>query len=364
MVDYLYNRLVRSKKINFVIYQYRFLFCYIIFCGMALICELLLVKVLIKLGSGELVAKSLSLLAGIFLAFILNVKFNFKVPANKLFRSFLYFTLISIGSAILNHFVRVRLNSFNWSYSQSRLIVAVLCFGFAYVLHRKFSFKSYKKVGVAIYANGREDVEVIFNKIYYFTDFIHIDIVDESFLKNIESTDLSQLQDVRRKWGDKEIHVHIMSINPSQYLDLIYNYVDVVIIHDNIDEDIKGFIKKVQVKGLKVGLSVGVDCDLEKIQVYLSDIEIVQVLSIDKPGFSGQQFNEKAYSIINILNESKSKHQFSICVDGGVNLSNIGKLDVEYVVSGSCVLNSEDPPLQIRRLQTSLLHEDTSVASK
>ena len=101
----------------------------------------------------------------------------------------------------------------------------------------------------------------------------------------------------------------------------------------------------------------------EGIEKYFKDIDLVQVLSIDKPGFSGQKFNEKALETIRKLNEHKLTHQFTISVDGGVNLSNIGKLDVEYVVSGSCVLNSENPPLQIRRLQTSLRHEKSSYES-
>ena len=120
MIDYLYNRLFRSKKINFIIYQYRYLFFYILYCGCALLCELFLLKLLIGGGVNEVVARLVALTIGILIAFILNVKFNFKVPNNKQLRSFLYFAIISIGSAFLNHIVRSQLDHINWSYSQSR----------------------------------------------------------------------------------------------------------------------------------------------------------------------------------------------------------------------------------------------------
>ena len=57
-------------------------------------------------------------------------------------------------------------------------------FWIAYFFHSKFSFKDFKKVGVAIYANGVEDIPQIFNEIANFPDFIHVDIVDQTVNKN------------------------------------------------------------------------------------------------------------------------------------------------------------------------------------
>ena len=48
---------------------------------------------------------------------------------------------------------------------------------FAYLLHKKFSFGSSAKLGVAIYASNDSNVHNIFQKIGIYPDFIHVDIV-------------------------------------------------------------------------------------------------------------------------------------------------------------------------------------------
>ena len=47
----------------------------------------------------------------------------------------------------------------------SRFVIAGSFFMISYALHRKFSFREYKKVGVAIYADGVEDIKLIYKKI-------------------------------------------------------------------------------------------------------------------------------------------------------------------------------------------------------
>ena len=44
-------------------------------------------------------------------------------------------------------------------------------------------FKDKVKIGVAVYANGIEDINKIFQKINKYPDFIHVDLVDTTFNK-------------------------------------------------------------------------------------------------------------------------------------------------------------------------------------
>jgi ribulose-phosphate 3-epimerase len=354
--NYVHNRFLRSQKLNFILYRFRYLLLYILFCGLALLSEIYIYKALIQIDLGGLSAKILSMIASVFIAFFLNIKFNFKLPHHKVKQSLIYFIIISISSALLNSVIREQISSFNWSYEKSRLVVAGACFIFGYLLHRKFSFKSYKRVGVAIYANGVEDVDAIYDKIYFYTDFIHIDVVDSSY-KEGASTDLSQISQVRDKWPSKPIHVHIMSKRPSEYTAQLAPYVDLIIVHEDIEEDLDDVLASLYEAGVKVGICIQVGTALSIIDKYLDILDVIQVLSINQPGFSGQKFNTHAYELIDSVNKHSDRDQFSLCVDGGVNLSNITKIDAEYLVSGSCVLNSENPPLQVRRLQTSLNYE-------
>ena len=79
----------------------------------------------------------------------------------------------------------------------------------------------------------------------------------------------------------------------------------------------------------------------------LNIFEEILVLSISKPGYSGQNFNFQVLNLIDKLNKSKLRNQFNICVDGGITSNILSKFSSEKVVSGSDVLNSSNPKRKI-----------------
>ena len=76
------------------------------------------------------------------------------------------------------------------------------------------------------------------------------------------------------------------------------------------------------------------------------------LLTLEKPGSSGQKFDIDGLKRIKQINALSFRNQFVLCVDGGVNENIIGILEAENIVSGSFVLKSTDPKRQIMRLQT------------
>ena len=76
------------------------------------------------------------------------------------------------------------------------------------------------------------------------------------------------------------------------------------------------------------------------------------ILSIDTPGYSGQKFNEKAFDLISRIDERKDRKKLNLLVDGGVNSKLIKKINCEKIVSGSAVLRSDKPIIEIMKLQT------------
>ena len=84
----------------------------------------------------------------------------------------------------------------------------------------------------------------------------------------------------------------------------------------------------------------------------IADFKEVLILSIEKPGVSGQNFYDKSYKLIQKVNSLKFRKNFNLCVDGGVESRLINKFISEKVVSGSDVLNSEKPIRKIMKLQT------------
>ena len=87
--------------------------------------------------------------------------------------------MISFFSGALQFFLRGYFSFANNNYEVNRLLISSIVFTLAYMFHRKFSFRDFKKVGVAIYANGVEDFNNIHNLIGQYSDFIHVDIVDK-----------------------------------------------------------------------------------------------------------------------------------------------------------------------------------------
>ena len=81
------------------------------------------------------------------------------------------------------------------------------------MLHRKISFRDYKKVGVSIYMTEKENIKNIFDKVGLFPDFIHIDIVDASMNKNVTHVTPHRIEVIKAFWQKHPIETHIMSMN-------------------------------------------------------------------------------------------------------------------------------------------------------
>lgn len=347
-----------NNLISRYLYNYRFLLSYILIGLLSIIIEIGIYR-----SAKGLVSEDLSLIlavsTSILFAFILNIKFNFKVPKPKRNKSFFYFSLISVMAFVINYQF-YQLISQSTPYEISRLISSGSLFLLGYVLHRRFSFKEYKKVGVAVYADGNENIKEIYEKIQYVGDFIHIDIVDKSFNKDSPDPATYRLETVRAYWPNKEIHCHIMSKTPLIWIEQVKDYVDTIIIHFDIAENLESVISMIKNSGKKVGICLAVADDLMLVDPYLPSIDEVMLLTIPRPGRSGQKFHFDSLKKIKKLNDHPLRSNFILSVDGGINDSIIHLVQAEKVISGSYVLCADNPQRNIMRLQTSSQYEALS----
>ena len=345
------------KKINFFLYKKKHLIIYVIIGFLSLIFELSVRKLISNYVSSNIYLLHISVIFGIFFAFYFNIKINFNVPKIYLKRSLFYFFLISTCSYLFQNFISNKLQMSNYSFEESRLIISGSFFLIAYFFHTKFSFRDSRKVGVAIYANGYEDIPKIFNRIGPYPDFIHVDIVDKTMNKDALDTNLSKLEIVKAYWPKHKIETHIMSNNPINLIDdKIINNSDIIYIHHEIENKDK-VIKKIIEKNKIPGLVLHSINDYPNLESVIGSLKEILILSIKKPGVSGQQFNEMSYSLIERINLLKIRNNLTVCVDGGVKSHLINKFTSEKVVSGSDVLNSEYPVKKIMKLQTVARYE-------
>lgn len=303
------------------------------------------------------IANLIGLSSGLLLAFFLNIRFNFHISPAKRKRALLYFVCISAFSFLVQLYFRNQLLEYGISFQRSRFLISGVLFFFSYLLHRRFSFRDYKKVGVAIYADGVDDVQNIYNKISHVCDFIHIDIVDTTFKSDAIHVKAYKAEVVRAFWQKKPIDVHIMSTQPGNWLSELTPFVNTIYIHINIEEDLLTIFEKINAAGCNPGLVWTVGEPFELIQPYLVHIKHILILAIPKPGFSGQTFQMEALQMIANINELANRDEYFLCVDGGVNRSTVVYINADAVVSGSYVLNAADPVKNIMILQTSAEYE-------
>lgn len=345
------------KILHIFWYRFRFLSLYVVIGALSLLLELALRSQLLFIGFHVYLATTLSLILSILFAFFGNTYFNFRIPPARRNRALLYFIVISIFSGILQWSVSQSLKGLELEYDQSRLLISGCLFLVSYLLHRRYSFRDYKQVGVAIYANGVEDLQNIHTKIGQYPDFIHVDIVDASFAAEAKHNKTYRMETIRALWPNREIHTHIMSKTPSRWIPEILSYSDLVFIHWECDEHIETILKQIQLSGKKAGIAVCMSTVPKKIEQYLINVDAVLLLTIPEPGRSGQRFDMEGLVYIDQLNSMPFRKKFRICVDGGVNDKIAPQLQVENIVSGSSVLNHKDPKGQILCLQTAGRYE-------
>ena len=335
------------KEINFFIYKKKHLIIYIFIGILSLLFEL------IKFFHDKSLFLHSSIFFGVVFAFYFNIKFNFNVPKLYLKRSLMYFIIISFGAYIVQFSVKKYVDFGNLSFAQTRFLISGIFFLIGYFFHLKFSFKDTIKVGVAIYANGYEDIKKIHEKIGPYPDFIHVDIIDKTMNQNAADTKLSKLEVVKAYWPNHEIHTHIMSKHPLKCLDdEIYKFSDIIYFHDEILDDKQKVIEEIQKHKKTPGLVLHCINEYDDLDNLVKDFKEILVLSIKKCGISGQNFEKKSFTLIDRLNSINNRKKFKVCVDGGVKSNLISKFSSEKIATGSNVLNNPNPKRQIMRLQT------------
>lgn len=344
-------------RLRFRFYRHRFLMVYIIIGFVSLLVEVLLFRALKYYGFAENLAALIGLATGVSFAYYFNVRINFKIPTVKRNRALSYFVSIAVLSASINFTFKQHLIAIDWSYEQARFGVSTVLFSFSYLLHRRFSFVDHKQVGVAVYANGVEDIQGIREKIGDQADFIHVDLIDSSYGFADTEVRSHRLETIRAFWPKRKIHVHLMTRHPLKWLPEILPFADLIIVHAEIDDPLETVLREIRQANRQTGLCLQMSTDCATARPWLGQLNVLMLLTIINPGRSGQSFQFEALDKIRTINTWSDRSHLALCVDGGINETNIGLLNVELVISGSSVLTAADPARQIMRLQTSSNYE-------
>ena len=205
-----------------------------------------------------------------------------------------------------------------------------------------------KKIAVSIHARKNFNPDVI--KDLDGLDYIHVDVADGKFA-NVKHTNLDTFQLLKENYNIPII-AHMMVVDPLDYLDKIIKNLHSFTFHLEIEGDKWLIINEIKKKGKNVGIAINPNTKVSEIRPYLDAIDLVLVMCV-YPGRSGQKFIPQSIDKVNRLAIYKKDFNFKIEVDGGINLENAKKLNVDILSSTSTILNSNIPNAIIQSLKHS-----------
>ncbi|WP_238915496.1 ribulose-phosphate 3-epimerase [Clostridium sp. YIM B02555] len=185
-------------------------------------------------------------------------------------------------------------------------------------------------------------------------DFIHIDVMDGSFVPNI-SLGLPVIKSIRNR-TKKIFDVHLMINNPANYIDdFIEAGADIITVHYEADKHIDRTINYIKSKGIKAAISLNPGTPTSLIKDLILNLDMVLIMSVN-PGFGGQKFIPYCLNKINEIKEYSKEVNPALLieVDGGVDKTNVKEIiaaGANVIVAGSAVFNEGDISDNIRVLR-------------
>lgn len=183
-------------------------------------------------------------------------------------------------------------------------------------------------------------------------DYLHVDLCDGNFVeaKNFAKEEIVPLLGALKK----PLDVHLMAINPLEYVEIFAplnpEHISIHVELDNVSE----IIKNIKARNIKVGLAINPETSVEKLVPYLSQIDLIIVMSVPT-GKGGCPFMEEMLTKVDFLNNYRQENNldYKITIDGGINDETIklckGK-GIDIFVVGSYICKSTDYNEKIDKL--------------
>jgi ribulose-phosphate 3-epimerase len=176
-------------------------------------------------------------------------------------------------------------------------------------------------------------------------DMIHVDVMDGHFVPNL--TIGPPVIKALKKNSSILFDVHLMISPVHKYIeDYADAGADIITIHPEATKDLKLSINKIKDLKKKVGISLNPETKIDGIIEYLSEIDLVLIMSVN-PGFGGQKFMPEVLDKVKKLKtlQVEKNLDFEIEIDGGINFDNSKKAleaGANILVSGTTIFKSNN----------------------
>ena len=180
-------------------------------------------------------------------------------------------------------------------------------------------------------------------------DYIHIDVMDGHFVPNltIGPEVIKKLRPLTKKTFD----VHLMISPVDNFIkDFADAGSDIITFHPEATQDVSKTINLIKSEKKKVGISLKPKSKIDLIENYLSEIDLVLIMSVE-PGFSGQKFMPEVLSKTKILKKMIKEKNLKVDIefDGGINFENCTlakEAGANILVSGSTIFKENQGDLK------------------
>lgn len=187
-------------------------------------------------------------------------------------------------------------------------------------------------------------------------EYLHVDVMDGIFVPNI-SIGLPVVSSLRKS-TDMVLDVHLMIDRPHRYVKAFCDAgSDFVVLHVEADQpqNIISSIEIIHACGKRAGLAVKPKTPAETIFPYLSELDLVLVMTVE-PGFGGQSFmGDQLPKIVALRNMiEKVKPSCELEVDGGVDhiTAKLCKdAGADVLVAGSAIFGKKDRKAAIEAIR-------------
>lgn len=175
-------------------------------------------------------------------------------------------------------------------------------------------------------------------------EYLHFDVMDGMFVPNI-SFGIPVLKSIHGV-TNQVMDAHLMVQEPIRYVEEFAKAgADIITVHLEACEDVRATIAKIRECGVKVGLSICPETEVEKLEPFLPLVDMILIMSVH-PGFGGQKFiPESLHRIGRMRDMIRAKElDVDIQVDGGLSAANVKDIldaGANIAVLGSGVFNGD-----------------------